>query len=372
MAELSITGLSKRFGETVVLDDVTVEVPDGSFAVLVGPSGCGKSTLLRLIAGLETVDEGRIVMGDRDVTRLEPRERDVAMVFQSYALYPHLSVRDNLAFGLKLRKTSEDDITRRVREASDMLGIGHLLDRMPRALSGGQRQRVAMGRAIVRRPAVFLFDEPLSNLDAALRAQVRVDIRKLHDQLATTSVYVTHDQVEAMTLADRIAIMSVGELQQVGSPMEVYHQPNNRFVAGFIGSPAMNFVDGEVSGQGGKLRIHTGAFELPLDEVELVGAPEALRLDEGVELGIRPQHVNAVSDNPDGHGEVRHAEQMGSETFAHLDAGGVRFVARLPGDRAVSVGDVIPFRFDRRKMHLFTADGQNVVRGAIPVHGAHA
>lgn len=340
MAELSITGLSKRFGETVVLDDVTVEVPDGSFAVLVGPSGCGKSTLLRLIAGLETVDEGRIVMGDRDVTRLEPRERDVAMVFQSYALYPHLSVRDNLAFGLKLRKTSEDDITRRVREASDMLGIGHLLDRMPRALSGGQRQRVAMGRAIVRRPAVFLFDEPLSNLDAALRAQVRVDIRKLHDQLATTSVYVTHDQVEAMTLADVMFVLNGGHVEQSGAPMEVYERPASRFVASFLGSPAMNFLEAEAKHD----TIVVGDCTLALDR-DVFDPPKGK-----VTLGIRPHDLT-----PAEHGPLRLAveltEFLGGEIYAYGEVRGQRVVARLDPGVKVRAGDEVRVAVD--SFHLF-------------------
>src|SRR6185369_7260251 len=254
MASVNVTKLLKTFGQTQVLKGVSVDIPDGAFAVLVGPSGCGKSTLLRLLAGLENVDEGTIRFGDRDVTQLEPRERDIAMVFQSYALYPHLTVRDNLAFGLKLRKADPKDIERRVAEASEMLGLGPLLDRLPRALSGGQRQRVAMGRAIVRRPSLFLFDEPLSNLDAALRAQVRVDIRKLHDRLQATSVYVTHDQVEAMTLADVLFVLNKGVVEQSGAPLEVYARPLTKFVAGFLGSPAMNFLDAHLEQAGAGFR----------------------------------------------------------------------------------------------------------------------
>ena len=238
MVAVSCRQVVKSFGTTQVLRQVDIDIPDGTFAVLVGPSGCGKSTLLRLLAGLEEVTSGTIHFGQRDVTNTQPRDRDIAMVFQSYALYPHLSVRDNLAFGLKLRRTAPATVDRRVDEVATMLGLTPLLDRLPRALSGGQRQRVAMGRAIVRRPQLFLFDEPLSNLDAALRAQVRVDIRKQHEQLGATSIYVTHDQVEAMTLADRIVVMNERKIQQVGAPMEIYARPANLFVAGFVGTPS--------------------------------------------------------------------------------------------------------------------------------------
>src|SRR3954471_1270982 len=246
MASVDVSGLTKQFGSTQVLKGVSVAIPEGAFAVLVGPSGCGKSTLLRLLAGLEQADSGTIRFGDRDVTRLEPRERDIAMVFQSYALYPHLTVRENLAFGLKLRGTPQKEIDARIAEVAPQLGLGEYLDRLPRALSGGQRQRVAMGRAIVRRPSLFLFDEPLSNLDAALRAQVRVDIRKLHDRLGATSVYVTHDQVEAMTLADVLFVLNKGVVEQAGAPLEIFARPATRFVAGFLGSPAMNFAEVEL------------------------------------------------------------------------------------------------------------------------------
>jgi sn-glycerol 3-phosphate transport system ATP-binding protein/multiple sugar transport system ATP-binding protein len=349
MAELSVSGLSKRFGDTVVLDDVTVEVPNGSFAVLVGPSGCGKSTLLRLIAGLETADEGTIRMGDRDVTRLEPRDRDVAMVFQSYALYPHLSVRDNLAFGLKLRKTGGKEIDKRVTEASEMLGIGHLLERMPRELSGGQRQRVAMGRAIVRRPSVFLFDEPLSNLDAALRAQVRVDIRRLHDQLATTSVYVTHDQVEAMTLADVMFVLNAGHVEQSGAPLDVYENPSSKFVASFLGSPAMNFLDAKITEDG----VVVGDSTLPMDE-------ERFRSKKGkVTLGIRPHDLV-----PRAEGslmlEVRLTEELGGETYVYGTADGQTVVARLDPGVRVTPGEKLPLSVER--FHLFDSTSGRTLR----------
>ncbi len=349
MAELSISGLSKRFGDTVVLDDITVEVPDGKFAVLVGPSGCGKSTLLRLIAGLESADSGSIVMGGRDVTELEPRERDIAMVFQSYALYPHLSVRDNLAFGLKLRKTPAPEIDKRVAEAGRMLGIGNLLARMPRELSGGQRQRVAMGRAIVRRPSVFLFDEPLSNLDAALRAAVRVDIRRLHDQLATTSVYVTHDQVEAMTLADVMFVLNGGHVEQSGAPMHVYNRPASRFVASFLGSPGMNFLDATVS----EASIHVGEAKLRLDRESF--AVDAVE----VTLGIRPHDLV-----PSAAGAltlvVRIAEELGGETYAYGTIDGHPVVARLESSQRARPGDTIPMTVER--YHLFDKDSGRTLR----------
>src|SRR5262245_9741883 len=273
MASVTVTALRKRFGSTEVLRGVDIEIPQGSFAVLVGPSGCGKSTLLRLLAGLEEADSGSIRFGEKDVTKLEPRDRDIAMVFQSYALYPHLTFRENLAFGLRLRKAPPAEIDRRVQEASEMLGLSALLDRLPRALSGGQRQRVAMGRAIVRRPSLFLFDEPLSNLDAALRSQVRVDIRKLHDRLNATSIYVTHDQVEAMTLADVLFVINRGAVEQCGAPLDVYARPATRFVAGFLGSPTMNFVDVTLE-QSGEQWLATGAggLSVPVDAARFGGA----------------------------------------------------------------------------------------------------
>src|SRR5262245_17772417 len=259
-------GVNEAFGATQILKGVDLEIPEGSFAVLVGPSGCGKSTLLRLVAGLETADEGTISLAGKDVTHLEPRERDIAMVFQSYALYPHLTVRDNLKFGLELRKTAPDEIEKRIKEASAMLGLEKLLDRLPKQLSGGQRQRVAMGRAIVRRPNIFLFDEPLSNLDAALRAEVRVQIRRLHDRLEATSLYVTHDQVEAMTLADTLWVLNGGLVEQKGPPLEVYERPHTKFVATFLGSPQMNLVDGKIVKEQGQVYAEGGGVTAPVDE----------------------------------------------------------------------------------------------------------
>jgi sn-glycerol 3-phosphate transport system ATP-binding protein/multiple sugar transport system ATP-binding protein len=356
MSSLSVRGLCKSFGQTQVLDRVDVEVPEGAFAVLVGPSGCGKSTLLRLIAGLEQADRGSIHFGEREVTKLPPRDRDVAMVFQSYALYPHLSVRDNLGFGLRLRKTPAAEIAKRVDEVSSMLGLSKLLERMPRELSGGQRQRVAMGRAIARRPTLFLFDEPLSNLDAALRAQVRVDIKKLHDKLATTSVYVTHDQVEAMTLADVMFVLNRGRVEQQGAPMDVYERPATRFVAGFLGSPAMNFLEGEM-GEGGEVAI---------------GAEVRLTLDAGaydehrgaVVVGLRPHDLvpgepGAPTTLPM---DVELTEELGGETYAYGAVAGQRLVARLEPVHRVRAGETLPLRVAPERVHLFDPKSGRALR----------
>jgi ABC-type sugar transport system ATPase subunit len=351
MASVKVRELTKRFGQTHVLRGVSVDVPDGHFAVLVGPSGCGKSTLLRLLAGLEEADEGTIHLGDRDVTRLEPRERDIAMVFQSYALYPHLTVRENLSFGLKLRKTPQAEIDARVREASEMLGLGPLLDRMPKALSGGQRQRVAMGRAIVRRAQLFLYDEPLSNLDAALRSQVRVDIRKLHDKLAATSVYVTHDQVEAMTLADVMFVLNKGVVEQSGPPLEVFARPRTKFVAGFLGSPAMNFFEGRLEPSGGKWLATQGDVAIELDEGTFAGA---LSSGRKVTVGVRPHDVELASGGKGAGFQVSIVEALGAESFAHGTLAGAPFCARLEPSFQVRKGETVEVAL--RNVHLFDAD----------------
>jgi len=376
MARVVVRDLHKKFGETHILKGVSVEVPQGAFAVLVGPSGCGKSTLLRLLAGLEEATSGTIHFDDRDVTQLAPRDRDIAMVFQSYALYPHLSVRENLAFGLKLRKTDPAVIEERVKHASKMLGLDALLDRLPKQLSGGQRQRVAMGRAIVRRASLFLFDEPLSNLDAALRAQVRVDIRKLHDELSATSVYVTHDQVEAMTLADRIFVLNKGVVEQSGHPLDVYAKPRTKFVASFLGSPAMNFFDAELAKEGttwiamGKdgMRLPFDAKPfLPLgaaDRASASSAPNpANKLHPGmrVTVGVRAHDVELASSaaptyRTEGEGNgvpltVTIVEALGTESFVHGALGGGSFVARLDAGTGVKKGDTIHLWF--KTLHLF-------------------
>jgi ABC-type sugar transport system ATPase subunit len=330
------------------LRGVDLAIPSGSFAVLVGPSGCGKSTLLRLLAGLERVSEGSIWFGDKDVTQLAPRERDIAMVFQSYALYPHMSVRKNLEFGLRLRKTDAATMQARVDEVAKMLDIAHLLDRLPRDLSGGQRQRVAMGRAIVRRPALFLFDEPLSNLDPALRTQVRVDIRKQHDELQATSVYVTHDQVEAMTLADVLFVLQGGEVQQRGAPIVVYQNPANCFVARFLGSPAMNLLERKLA------RAESGwaAGELAIREPEKF---TELAPDKPVKVGIRPHDLaQCPEDEADLLVRVDVVETLGPELTVHGSVAGQPFITALPAGNAVKRGDVLPLRVER--LHVF--DGQ--------------
>ncbi len=352
----SVRGAKKSFGQNPILRGVDLDIEEGAFAVLVGPSGCGKSTLLRLVAGLEELDEGTIHLGERDVTHAPPRDRDVAMVFQSYALYPHLSVRENLAFGLKLRKTSDKDIDERVREASKMLSLGELLDRMPKQLSGGQKQRVAMGRAIVRRPQIFLFDEPLSNLDAALRAEVRVEIRRNHDQLRATTLYVTHDQVEAMTLADTLWVMNGGVVEQKGTPLDVYERPRSEFVAGFLGSPQMNFFDAKLEKEGDRwLAIGEGA-RIAIGE-ERFGA--ALTEGRTVRAGVRPHDlVRAEEGQPiAGNLHVEIIEALGFEAIAHgwLTASGPRVIARLDADEArkAKSGDSIPLAVTPGSAHLF-------------------
>ena len=351
MSSLTLTGVQKALGGNPILRGIDLDVRDGELVVLVGPSGCGKSTLLRTIAGLEIPDAGTIRIGERDVTRLAPRERDVAMVFQSYALYPHLTVRENLAFGLKLRKTDAGTIKERIAEVSRMLGLSDLLDRYPRQMSGGQRQRVAMGRAIARRPAVFLFDEPLSNLDAALRAEVRVEIKRLHATLGATMIYVTHDQVEAMTLADRLVVLNKGEIEQVGPPLEVYRSPASRFVAGFMGSPAMNFVRAKV--EDGRVRA---------DGVD-VAAPESAAGGD-VLVGIRPHDVLTEGA---GDGAVTMkvdvVEAMGFEAYAHGKVGNAPFVARIDPDTAerVKAGEELTLGVPQSAVHLFDPETERVL-----------
>jgi sn-glycerol 3-phosphate transport system ATP-binding protein/multiple sugar transport system ATP-binding protein len=349
-------GIKKAFGATPILRGVDLEIPEGSFAVLVGPSGCGKSTLLRLVAGLEEADEGTIRIADKDVTKLAPRDRDVAMVFQSYALYPHLTVRANLAFGLELRGTDQREIATRIEEASGMLGLEALLDRLPKQLSGGQRQRVAMGRAIVRRPNIFLFDEPLSNLDAALRAEVRVDIRRLHDRLKATTLYVTHDQVEAMTLADTLWVLNGGLVEQKGPPLEVYERPRTKFVATFLGSPQMNLLEGTLVRDGGRFYAEGGGLRAPIDDDRFGTA-----LEEGraVTIGVRPHDLAVASDAGQRVAElkVELCEALGSEAFAHgwLRASGPSVVARLTPEqaRATKPGTTLPVATSPTRVHLF-------------------
>jgi multiple sugar transport system ATP-binding protein len=357
MAKVTLDSVSKRFGGVEAVRDVSLVIPDKELVVLVGPSGCGKSTTLRMIAGLESISEGEIYIGERIVNDVPPKDRDIAMVFQSYALYPHMSVRQNLEFGLKMRRTPRKKIDEAVAEAAAILGIEPLLDRKPKQLSGGQRQRVAMGRAIVRRPSVFLFDEPLSNLDAALRVQVRTEIARLHGRLETTTVYVTHDQVEAMTLADRIVVMRDGEIMQVGPPLELYHRPANRFVAGFIGMPSMNFMEGEIMRSEGQLAFSAGGIDLPLPG----GTPAARELarDAGrrVILGVRPPDLSIGEGGVNGAGTLRARvevhEPMGSEVYLYLDSPWGDLVARVDSSCSVRPGDQVTVQIQPERIHLF-------------------
>ncbi|MFT4013845.1 MAG: sn-glycerol-3-phosphate ABC transporter ATP-binding protein UgpC [Paracoccus sp. (in: a-proteobacteria)] len=342
MANLNLTGIVKSFGKAEVLAGIDLEVRDGEFLVLVGPSGCGKSTLLRLIAGLEDADAGGIHIAGRDVTGLEPRERDIAMVFQSYALYPHMTVRENIGFALKLSGLSRAGISSAVEDAADLLGLRDLLDRKPRALSGGQRQRVAMGRAIVRKPALFLFDEPLSNLDARLRVQMRTEVRSLHDRLGATSVYVTHDQVEAMTMADRIVVLDRGRIMQIGAPLDLYARPANRFVAEFVGAPGINILPGRIRGGG-----------VYLGDLLLAFLQEA---DGAVDIGIRPEDLAEAQPQSPGSFAVRAriVEHLGAETYFFGDLDGRQICWRRPGSDG-RTGQTHWLRPDPARVHLFDA-----------------
>ena len=351
MAQVALKGVNKSFGNVHVIRDVDLQIDDGEFAVFVGPSGCGKSTLLRLIAGLETISSGEISIADRAVMDLPPSKRGIAMVFQSYALYPHMTVFHNMAFSLDLQGFSKAEIHERVEAAAKILQMEHLLDRKPAALSGGQRQRVAIGRAIVRNPDVFLFDEPLSNLDAALRHDTRVEIAKLHNQLGATTIYVTHDQVEAMTLADKIVVLKDGEVMQVGAPMELFNFPANEFVAGFLGSPKMNFFDGVLTGGA---NTDQGGFHgegLTADGVRLVGKTKAI--GDSVRLGIRPQHLTM---DPSGQlkGRATLVENLGTETVIDLTSdNGTSFRFASPESLDVKTGQEVSFSFHPATAHIF-------------------
>ena len=356
MANVILKDVVKQFKTSTAVDHLSIEIRDREFAVLVGPSGCGKTTALRMIAGLEGLSSGEIYIEDRLVNDINPKDRDIAMVFQNYALYPHMNVRENLGFGLKMRKFPKAEIDRRVQEAADILGIHDLLDRRPKQLSGGQRQRVAVGRAIVRKPKVFLFDEPLSNLDAKLRVAMRAEISKLHRRLGATIIYVTHDQVEAMTMADRIFIMNRGRLQQSGKPLEVYKQPANRFVAGFIGSPAMNFMDATLVQEDGGFAVDAGGFRLRLPEA-LHGGLSAY-LGHPVVFGVRPEDIAAVEVDA-GRGTTLRAraevvETLGAETFVHLSCSEHTLVARIDSpERPPAVGEMLTVELKMAKTHLF-------------------
>jgi multiple sugar transport system ATP-binding protein len=363
MADITMRHVKKSFGHVDVIKGVDLDIKNKEFVVFVGPSGCGKSTLLRLVAGLEDITSGRLMFDGEEVNDLPPAERGIAMVFQSYALYPHMSVYENMAFGLKLAKLGREGIDERVKQAARILQIEHLLDRKPKQLSGGQRQRVAIGRAIVRDPRVFLFDEPLSNLDAALRVQMRIEIAKLHHSLDATMIYVTHDQVEAMTLADRIVVLNAGVVEQFGSPLELYHHPQNLFVAGFIGSPKMNFLQGEVAGG------TSNAVTVRLADGSTVLAPvgrDGARAGEKVTVGVRPEHLlEGGGGDSELKGQVLAVEHLGGETYIYLERGGDDpLVVKAAGDSKAKVHEVLPIGVPAGACYLFDSDGQAFARAS--------
>jgi multiple sugar transport system ATP-binding protein len=363
MAQVLLKDLNKKYDEVHAVKDVNLHIRDKEFIVLVGPSGCGKSTTLRMVAGLEEITAGEIAIGDRVVNDLPPKDRDIAMVFQNYALYPHMTVYDNMAFGLKMRKFPKAEIAKRVKDAAEILGIQDLLKRKPRQLSGGQRQRVAVGRAIVRHPQVFLFDEPLSNLDAKLRVQMRVELKRLHDRLETTAIYVTHDQVEAMTLGDRVVVMKDGWIQQVGEPLELYGKPTNRFVAGFIGSPAMNFVDVGIQGSDGSLTAQGTGIRLaiPSANAARLGPYKGQR----VTLGIRPEdlHIAAGGDQPQYvfDAVVDVVEPLGSEILLDVKAGPNSLVARVEPTVRLKVHDGVRLAVNPDRLHFFDTTSEKAI-----------
>ena len=360
MASLSLRGIYKKYpGGVTAVSDFNLEIKDKEFLVLVGPSGCGKSTTLRMIAGLEEISEGELYIGDRLVNDVAPKDRDIAMVFQNYALYPHMTVFGNMAFGLKLRKVPKEEIKRRVEEAARILDISHLLDRKPKALSGGQRQRVALGRAIVRDPKVFLLDEPLSNLDAKLRAQMRTELSKIHIKLETTFIYVTHDQTEAMTMGDRIVVMRDGVIQQVDTPQNLYDYPCNIFVAGFIGSPQMNFLDGTLQKNGDTYVVDLDGTVIPLPQEKTADGKLAAYVGKSLKVGIRPEDMKDdeefLEKHPSSHidAEVEVSELMGAEIYLYLTYKGQNLMARVAPTSKSRRGDKVTMAMDTHKIHLF-------------------
>ena len=366
MAKVTYKNVVKKFGDVTAVNNISFDVADKEFLVLVGPSGCGKTTALRLLAGLEEITDGEISIGDRVVNEVAPKDRDIAMVFQSYALYPHLSVFDNLAFGLKLRKTPKNEIKQRVQEAAEILGIEDLLKRKPRQLSGGQRQRVAVGRAIVREPKVFLFDEPLSNLDAKLRVQMRAEISKLHQRLQSTFIYVTHDQVEAMTMASRIAVIDKGLLQQIDTPQNLYDKPDNLFVASFIGSPSMNLFPATLREENGNLLVDAGSltFHIPSEK----SAPYRGHVGKKIVFGIRPEDIHDPKFVPTDietqnlSAKVEVTELMGNEIFMHFISGAHNFIARIDPRSMLRVSEQVEVAFDTNNFHIFDAKTEKAIR----------
>mgnify|MGYP002561588270 CR=1 FL=1 len=368
MASLSLQHINKTYPNGFqAVKDFNLEIEDKEFIIFVGPSGCGKSTTLRMIAGLEEISGGTLKIGDKVMNDVEPKDRDIAMVFQNYALYPHMTVYDNMAFGLKLRKVPKDEIDKAVREAARILDLEKLLDRKPKALSGGQRQRVAMGRAIVRNPKVFLMDEPLSNLDAKLRVQMRIEIAKLHQRLGTTIIYVTHDQTEAMTLGTRIVVMKDGVVQQVDTPQHLYEQPGNLFVAGFMGSPQMNFLDAQIAEKGGDLIAKVGEYDIVIPAAKAKVLKDGGYVGKTVVLGIRPEDIHdsqmfiEASPSVPMTSTVKVYELLGAEVFLYFDVNGTQITARVdPGTKA-KTGDPVKFDFDMEKTHFFDKDSELVI-----------
>ena len=364
MANVTLQNVRKSFGSVDIIKGVDLKVADGEFCVFVGPSGCGKSTLLRMIAGLEDITSGHLLIGNKEMADVQSADRGVAMVFQSYALYPHMTVKENISFGLKMAKMPADQIAKRVKHASDMLQLEPLLDRKPSQLSGGQRQRVAIGRSIVREPEVFLFDEPLSNLDTNLRVQMRIEITKLHQDLKSTMIYVTHDQVEAMTMADKIVVLHAGIIEQVGSPLALYHRPNNMFVAGFIGSPKMNFIKATVSpAKAGKINVSLpGGTKIALDD-----QGKKVSDSQAVTLGIRPEHIT-IGEKNDGElkGNLRIAEYLGSETMFYASlVDGSDLSVKADGLTSAKQGADIKFGLPAKACHLFDAKGDTILNGDL-------
>jgi multiple sugar transport system ATP-binding protein len=375
MAEVVFDGIFKSFGKIEAVKDVNLQIKDREFAVLVGPSGCGKSTLLRMTAGLEEISKGKIYIDGKLVNNLHPKDRNIAMVFQDYGLYPHMTVYNNMAFGLKLKKRPKPEIEKRVKEASEILGIVDLLGRRPLQLSGGQRQRVALGRAIVRKPAIFLFDEPLSNLDAKLRLQMRAELTMLHERLQSTVIYVTHDQVEAMTMGSKIVIMNAGRMHQVGSPLEVYRFPKNRFVAGFLGNPPMNFLITRILAKDSRLFVKIGSSQVPVPESKLK-IFEHLAGEEVI-FGIRPEHIHERTPSIDCPPEcvisarVDLIEPLGSETLLNMTSGQHRFIGKTGPLTRIELHQEVKVFIDMSEMHIFEKDGEQLrvqVENEIPTH----
>ncbi len=365
MANVKLINVSKRFGQGLVVKNIDLEVYDKEFCVLVGPSGCGKTTTLRMIAGLEELSEGEIYIDNKCINDIPPKDRDIAMVFQSYALYPHMNVFENMAFGLRLRRYPRKEIEKRVKEAAEILDIEQLLDRKPKELSGGQKQRVALGRAIVRKPKVFLFDEPLSNLDAKLRVLMRSELKKLHDRLQATIIYVTHDQVEAMTLGDKIVVMNKGIIQQIGEPLEIYDKPKNKFVAGFIGSPPMNFINVRVTKKDSKLYLEEGTFSIPI--VGNMSLRCEFYLDKTVVLGIRPEDIhdqaNLIAEIKGFYlkAKVDVIEFLGNTKVLHLTTGKSNFTSAVDSHNKALVNEEIEVTFNLEKIHLFDKDTEEAI-----------